>query len=149
MEVHVRSLGRTGTILRVEGASVQVRLGRMPFTVDRTELRVGRDTAPQRATPPTPAPVRRATPEADLELDSPTELMLIGRTVDEGLDELDRFLDDASVAGLGEVRIVHGHGTGRLRRAVRQFLTEHVHVRRHRPGRPQEGGDGATVATLR
>jgi len=75
--------------------------------------------------------------------------MLIGRTVDEGLDELDRFLDEAALAGLGEVRIVHGHGTGRLRKAVRQFLTRHVHVRGHRPGKPREGGDGATVATLR
>jgi len=149
MEVFVRSLGRKGTIIRVEGASVQVRLGRMPFTVDRAELRVAGDAAERRATPPAAIPARPTVSEADLEEGAPSELMLIGSRVEEGLEQLDRFLDEASVAGLGEVRIVHGHGTGRLRKAVRRFLTEHVHVRRHRPGRPQEGGDGATVATLR
>jgi DNA mismatch repair protein MutS2 len=149
MEVFVRSLGRSGTVLRVEGASVQVRLGRMPFTVDRAELRVGPEgeVRPAAAAPPTPQ--TRAAPQDDLEASAPSELMLIGRRVDEGLDELDRFLDEAALAGLGEVRIVHGHGTGRLRKAVRQFLTRHAQVRGHRPGKPQEGGDGATVATLR
>jgi DNA mismatch repair protein MutS2 len=46
------------------------------------------------------------------------------------------------------VRIVHGHGTGRLRSAVRKFLDEHVLVDSHRSGRGNEGGDGATVAKL-
>jgi DNA mismatch repair protein MutS2 len=78
-----------------------------------------------------------------------TELKLLGRTVDEALGELDKFLDAAAVSGLGEVRVVHGHGTGRLRRAVREFLADHVHVRAYRPGKPHEGGDGATVVTLR
>jgi DNA mismatch repair protein MutS2 len=94
-------------------------------------------------------PHRSAEPESDLEPAAASELMLIGKRVDEGLEELDRFLDEASVASLGEVRIVHGHGTGRLRRAVREFLTRHAHVREHRPGKPREGGDGATVVTLR
>jgi DNA mismatch repair protein MutS2 len=85
----------------------------------------------------------------DLEAVAPSELMLIGKRVEEGLEELDRFLDEAAVAGLGEVRVVHGHGTGRLRKAVRAFLTRHPHVRRHRQGKPGEGGDGATVVTLR
>jgi DNA mismatch repair protein MutS2 len=149
MEVFVRSLGRSGTILRVDGANVQVRLGRMPFTVDRSELRVGEGGATPIESPPRAIPRRRPTPEADLEPLTPTELMLIGKRVEEGLEELDRFLDEAAVATLGEVRIVHGHGTGRLRKAVREFLTRHALVRQHRPGKPNEGGDGATVVTLR
>ena len=149
MEVFVRSLGRSGTILRIEGARVEVRLGRMPFTVDRSELRVGQGTPPPTRAPSRTMPRRSAEPESDLEPAAPSELMLIGKRVDEGLEELDRFLDEASVASLGEVRIVHGHGTGRLRRAVREFLTRHAHVREYRPGKPREGGDGATVVTLR
>lgn len=149
MEVFVRSLGRSGTILRIEGARVEVRLGRMPFTVDRSELRVGQGTPPPTPTPSRTMSHRPAEPESDLEPAAPSELMLIGKRVDEGLEELDRFLDEASVASLGEVRIVHGHGTGRLRRAVREFLTRHAHVREYRPGKPREGGDGATVVTLR
>jgi DNA mismatch repair protein MutS2 len=149
MEVFVRSLGRTGTILRIEGASVQVRMGRMPFTVDRGELRVGQGTEPSKKAPTLTGSRARPAPEADLEPAVPSELMLIGKRVEEGLEELDRFLDEASVAGLGEIRVVHGHGTGRLRKAVREFLTRHAHVRQYRPGKPQEGGDGATVVTLR
>ena len=75
--------------------------------------------------------------------------MLIGKRVEESLEELDRFLDAAVLAGRREVRIVHGHGTGRLRRAVREHLRSHAQARRHRPGRPHEGGDGATIVQLR
>ena len=74
--------------------------------------------------------------------------MLIGKRVAEALDELDRFLDAATLDGRSEVRIVHGHGTGRLRSAVRAFLRDHRQVSRHRPGKEYEGGDGATVAIL-
>ena len=81
--------------------------------------------------------------------DSPSELLLLGRTVDEALEEVDRFLDRASRSGLKEVRVIHGHGTGRLRAAVREFLRGHVHVDGQRPGKPYEGGDGATVVTLK
>jgi len=61
---------------------------------------------------------------------------------------LEKYLDDAFVAGLGSVRIVHGKGTGALRRAVEELLSAHPLVTEHRPGAPQEGGGGATVATL-
>ncbi len=80
--------------------------------------------------------------------DLPRELHLIGRRVDEALDELDGYLDRALLASLDEVRIVHGHGSGRLRRAVREHLAGHRAVERHRPGRDDEGGDGATVVRL-
>jgi DNA mismatch repair protein MutS2 len=75
--------------------------------------------------------------------------VLVGRRVAEALDELDRFLDTARLAGHEEIRVVHGHGSGRLRAAVREFLAEHDQVRAHRPGRAVEGGDGATVVRLR
>jgi DNA mismatch repair protein MutS2 len=77
------------------------------------------------------------------------ELKLIGKRVEEALQELDRFLDAALISGHDEVRIVHGHGTGRLKSAVRRFLDSHAQVKRHRPGGAGEGGDGATIATLR
>ena len=75
--------------------------------------------------------------------------MLIGKTVDEALEEIDRFLDRATLGGLTEVRIVHGHGTGRLRSAVRNHLRGHPQVESHRAGVQREGGDGATVARLK
>mgnify|MGYP002066063649 CR=1 FL=1 len=78
------------------------------------------------------------------------ELKLIGKRIDEALEELDRFLDGALVSGHDEVRIVHGHGTGRLKSAVRRFLDSHGQVARRLPqgerrqqdreGHRQEGG---------
>lgn len=79
---------------------------------------------------------------------APVELNLIGCTVEEGTEKLDKFLDDAAVAGHREVRVVHGHGTGRLRVALRDLLASHPHVESLRPGNPNEGGNGATVVRL-
>jgi DNA mismatch repair protein MutS2 len=79
----------------------------------------------------------------------PYEIVLIGQRVDEALSELDKQLDRAALAGRNEIRIVHGHGTGRLRTAIRRFLGDHPLIESHRSGRPAEGGEGATIATLR
>jgi DNA mismatch repair protein MutS2 len=77
------------------------------------------------------------------------ELNLIGQRVEPALEALDAYLDQALLASQSEVRIVHGHGTGRLREAVREHLRGHPAVASQRPGRREEGGDGATVVTLR
>jgi DNA mismatch repair protein MutS2 len=78
----------------------------------------------------------------------PATLDLRGARVDEALETLDRYLDRASVAGAGSVTIIHGHGTGAMRDAVRSLLTDHPLVREWRPGERGEGGDGASVVTL-
>jgi DNA mismatch repair protein MutS2 len=77
------------------------------------------------------------------------ELKLIGQRVEPALHDLDSYLDQALLSTLAEVRIVHGHGSGRLRDAVREHLRGHPAVESQRPGRGNEGGDGATVVTLR
>ena len=74
---------------------------------------------------------------------------MIGKTVDEALPIVDKALDVAAMGGDHEVRVVHGHGTGRLREAVRRFLRSHPHVAEFRAGQAGEGGDGATVVRLR
>jgi DNA mismatch repair protein MutS2 len=76
------------------------------------------------------------------------ELSLVGRRVDPALEALDDFLDRALLGSLLEVRVIHGHGSGRLRKAVRAFLAKHPAVARARPGGDGEGGDGATVVKL-
>jgi DNA mismatch repair protein MutS2 len=76
------------------------------------------------------------------------ELHLIGRTTDEARDILEKHLDDAFLAGLASLRIIHGKGTGALRRAVEELLATHPLVTSHRPGEPHEGGAGATIAVL-
>jgi len=81
--------------------------------------------------------------------DVPSEINLIGMTVEEGLDRLDKFLDDAFLAGHARIRIVHGHGTGRLRAAVREMLEAHPHVESCAQADERSGGAGATEAVMK
>ncbi len=76
------------------------------------------------------------------------EVHLRHLTVDEALLKLDQYLDDAFMAGLYQVRVIHGKGTGTLRHAVRQRLAEHSLVKSYRPGGYGEGGGGVTVVEL-
>ncbi|MCL6581656.1 MAG: Smr/MutS family protein, partial [Firmicutes bacterium] len=77
------------------------------------------------------------------------EISLRGLTVEEALSRLEKYLDDALLAGLGTVRVIHGKGTGALRQAVRDFLDEHPEVRGHYLAEQSEGGLGATVVLLK
>ena len=143
--VFVSSLGREGEVREIEGRQIEVQLGQVVFRVSVDDLRAA-------------APSDRQGPRRDgasIEIRSPAapracprELVLVGQRVADALPELDRFLDAARVAGHDEVRIVHGHGSGRLRQAVREFVAEHVHVRTHRGGRAEEGGEATTVVSL-
>ncbi len=62
---------------------------------------------------------------------------------------MDKFLDEAFLAGLFRLRIVHGHGKGILKRALQEMFTSHPHVEKFYPAPPQEGGGGATIVELR
>ncbi len=77
-----------------------------------------------------------------------SSLDLRGAKVEEALEVLDRYLDDASLAGLDQATIIHGMGTGALRDAVREHTGSHPLVKSWRPGGRGEGGDGATIVTL-
>jgi DNA mismatch repair protein MutS2 len=76
------------------------------------------------------------------------EVSLRHLTVDEALLKLDQYLDDAFMAGLYQIRVVHGKGTGTLRQAVREELAKHSLVKSYRPGDYGEGGAGVTVVQL-
>jgi DNA mismatch repair protein MutS2 len=89
------------------------------------------------------------TPISDLPLPAALpELDLRGLTVDEALLLIDQRLDEAARAGVGELRIIHGKGTGTLRRAVREMLSKHALVHAHTAAAPRAGGDGVTVVEL-
>jgi DNA mismatch repair protein MutS2 len=78
-----------------------------------------------------------------------TEINLLGKTVDEALSELDKYLDDASLAHLPSVRIVHGKGTGALRNAVHKHLRRMKNIKEFRLGEFGEGDAGVTIATFK
>ncbi len=76
------------------------------------------------------------------------EVMLRHLMVDEALLKLDKYLHDAFMAGLIQVRVVHGKGTGTLRRVVKETLAQHPLVKSYRLGQYGEGGDGVTIVEL-
>ena len=153
--VRIVSLEREGEIVSVRGDRIDVRMGQATFTVGRNDIAsvepLGSTPA---AAPPARAPRATSSPRARGHDDedragAPLELHLLGKTVDEALPEVDRFLDACTREGRNEARIVHGHGTGRLRTAIRRHLRGHPLVGAFRAGGVGEGGDGATVVTIR
>ena len=141
-----RTLGSTGRIVEISG-----RTGRVTLETEGARLVIPADDVDVVSEPISgPAP-------RDLEAEelrrraaqrvAPT-LDLHGERVEAALERLHAYLDDALLAGLDSVVIVHGVGTGALRRAVRDTLREHPRVRGTRGGRKDEGGEGATVAEL-
>ncbi len=139
-----RTLGQTGRIVEQSG-----RTGRLTLETEGARLVVPADdveVVPEPISGPAPRDTgadelrRRAAARVTPTLD------LHGERVAAALERLDEYLNDALLAGLDSVAIIHGAGTGALRRAVRERLAEHPRVRGTRPGRRDEGGDGATIA---
>ena len=141
-----RTLGSTGRIVEVSG-----RTGRVTLETDGARVVVPGDDVDVVPEPISGPPPRDAEAEElrrrALQQVSPT-LVLRGERVEAALEQLDAYLDQALLAGLDSVAIVHGSGTGALRRAVREALEAHPRVRGTRTGRREEGGDGTTVAEL-
>jgi DNA mismatch repair protein MutS2 len=154
--VTIAHLGLKGDVVDMTGGIATVRAGAVTVKVPARALRVLQRSAGAPSSQPspwkgeganrTPSPLRG---EGRARGDVGAELHLIGRTADEARETLEKYLDDAFLAGLPSVRIIHGKGTGTLRRAVHELLSGHPLVAEHRSGAAHEGGEGATVAQLR
>ena len=145
--VAAEHLGLRGELITIDGHTATVRAGSVTVRVPVQSLRAAEGGG--HATPPA-APRTRGGDDANASRRAiATELMLIGRTRDEARDLVERYVDDAFLAGLASVRLVHGKGTGALRKAVRELLAAHPLVDSFRDGEPSEGGAGATVAMLK
>lgn len=139
-EVLVGAATEPGRLVRIdERGMAEVEAGSARLRVPVSDLR----PAPKRERAPL-AP--RATLPASR--DVPLQLDLRGARAEEALEVLDRYLNDAALAGYGRVRIVHGKGTGALRSAVRRHLAGHPLARAVRSAPASEGGEGATVVEL-
>lgn len=144
--VHIGSLGYDGVILSLDPrqSKVRLRVGRMELEAALTDLFAPLAVAISNRKKTATAPWKVDRIESDQQ-----DLKLIGMRVDEALAELEPFLNHAAAAGLAEVKIIHGFGTGRLREAVREELGRHPLVDSFRQGESREGGGGATVVILR
>ena len=141
-----RTLGRSGRIAAISG-----RTGRVTLDADGARLVVPGDDVevvdePGAAPPERDLAAEELVRRAAAEL--PPSLDLRGERVEAALERLAAHLDQALLAGADQVVIIHGAGTGALRRAIREYLADHPRVRTQRRGRREEGGDGATVGEL-
>lgn len=137
--VRVLSLGQQGTVLSLSHGEAEVQLGqfKMRLPVSDLEPLSRKERAPERSVQ---VEITRSAP--------PLELDMRGWRPDEATRELDQYLHDNYVHGQNTVRIVHGKGTGALRKAIRQQLGEHPLVKTFHAEKPELGGEGVTVVQL-
>ncbi len=145
-KVRALSLGQTGTVIEVNDSSALVQLGIMKVNLPLSDMEI----VPETKVKINPSP-RRKSGETGLEAakNISAEVNLRGMTVDEALYELEKYLDQALLAGLERFRIIHGKGTGALRIGVQQFLKDHPFVKSFAFAEQNEGGIGATVVVLK
>ena len=152
-QVLLKAMNKVATVQReVEKDVFEVALGTLKMRVKREDLGEARHATPAKADP-LAAARRQKNVHVSVSSESTDEMRmeinLIGRTVDEATEELEKYLDRAFLAGLPRVRVIHGHGAGILRRGVREFLKSHPHVATIAEAPQNEGGMGATLVELR
>ena len=143
-EVYIPKFTQHGSVLSLpdKKGNLQVQVGIMKVTVNLNELQQSakpKETGKTMVHKISAAKTENISPELDLR----------GLLVEEALDKVDKYLDDAYLSSLAQVRIIHGKGTGALRSAVRDQLKHHRHVKSYHFGAFNEGGDGVTVAELK
>ena len=138
--VRVENLGLEGTLVAIHGADAEIEARGKRLHVPADNLRIVQ--APAAGGKVTVA-LTAADPGA------PEELNVIGCRVDDALSRVEKYVDQALLGGPAQLRVIHGHGTGQLRRAIAGFLDEHPLVARFEAAAPEHGGRGVTVIELK
>jgi DNA mismatch repair protein MutS2 len=150
--VKLKSTGRPARIVRkIDDNHFEVEMGALKMKIARDDIAEIIASAPRPGETPVKAARARGISVSlqDEAANVPTEINVIGQTVDDASREVEKFVDRAFLAGLPKVRVVHGSGMGILRKALRQMLQQHPHVSTVSEPPQNEGGGGATVVELR
>jgi DNA mismatch repair protein MutS2 len=141
--VKLRGIARWGVVLSRQGEeAVEVQIGSLRMRAQAEDIE---QAGEKRA----PAEIRKEKIENRLAPSSThTELQVRGLRVEEALETVDKFLDQAALSGAREVRIVHGIGKGALKKAIGEFLVDHPHVESSCEAEPEHGGAGVTIVTI-
>ena len=141
--VYVSNLDQKGNVLAIQGKDVFVQIGIMKMTVPISSCMIVENTA-------TIKQKEKSKPMNFVKVNSvQRQIDIRGMMVGDAEEVISKYLDDAILAGLNQVLIIHGKGTGALRKGVREYLKAHRNVEEIRIADQNEGGDGATVAQLR
>lgn len=143
--VEVLSFNQKGTVIAGpdDNGNVQVQVGIMKVNAHISTLKRTESMAKEKASVSTKNIIRNKSKDINTEID------LRGRNLEEAIMEIDKYLDDAYLAGLNEIVIIHGKGTGILRKGIQEYLQNHRNVKRSRLGELNEGGDGVTVVEIK
>ena len=147
VRVRVRGFNKAVILRRVDAGSAEIEAGPL-----RMKVAVGEITAVEGEADGRVAPVRRenvTVSARSMEGGAIGEINVIGMTVEEASAKVDKFLDDAALAGRSQVRIIHGHGTGALRRGLGEFLRTHPLVEEAHFETEEHGGKAITVVDLK
>lgn len=147
-------IGTNGVVERLSDGEAEVRAGSLRFREKISNLELVTRAPVEKESKRGSKLKRQASRGTEVHLRESNdkiqnELKVIGQTTDEAVDATDKFLDEAYLQSLARVRIIHGHGTGALRRAIANFLQTHPHVARFSLAPPEQGGDGATIVELK
>jgi len=156
-QVRIKSMNKIAVVQReIEKDLFEVALGPIKMRVKRDDCSAvsgfGGDAGQEKADPLAAARKQKGVHISVTSANTDQlrmEINLIGRTVDEATEELEKYLDRAFLAGLERVRVIHGHGAGILRRGVRDYLKNHPHVAGIEEAPQNEGGQGATLVEIR
>lgn len=143
--VLVASMGVTGAIVgKLDGGRWEVRSGAMRLKVAGDDLALAEQPRDEPVRLPTGVRLETAGPVSE----TPTEINVIGKTADEALLDVDKFLDRAVLANRTRLRVIHGFGKDVLRRELWQMFARHAHVAKYYQAQQHEGGAGATIVEI-
>ncbi len=147
--IRVRGFSKPVLLRRIDGSSAEIEAGplRMKVALDEITGIEGAATAAQSSSPASRLPSVTVSSQRG-EAGASDEINVIGMTVEEATDRLDKFLDDAALAHKARVRVIHGHGTGALRKGIGEFLASHPLVEKHSFETEEHGGKAITIVEL-
>ena len=146
--VYVRKLDQKATVLKIQGASIEVQLGNLKTYVKAGDCRFVERARKEQSAAKGSSRTKGAGALLQKTANLHREIDVRGLMVDEAEQVLGKFLDDAVVGGLGQVLIIHGKGTGALRKGIHDYLKHHKSVARFNFADISEGGTGATLVDL-
>jgi DNA mismatch repair protein MutS2 len=148
-KIRVRGFSKSVIFRRLDGSSAEIEAGplRMKVALDEITGIEGAAAAAKSILPAARLPSVTVTSQSR-EAGASDEINVIGMTVEEATDQLDKFLDDAALAHKARIRIIHGHGTGALRKGIGKFLASHPLVEKHSFETEEHGGKAITVVEL-
>ena len=147
IRVNVLSVGQKGIVLSLpdDKGNLQVQVGSIRLTVSLDDITIVHENVTDKER----EKIKYSRLKSVKAMSVPMSINVVGQNLDDAMMNVDKYLDDAFLAGLGTVTVIHGRGAGILKNGLQKMFKNHKHVESYRSGGYKEGGDGVTVVTLK